>query len=65
MKMNSHELAKWMLSLPGCEVTASVDIITEELDGFGDVVVEKIFAKGLCDYFKYDDGIVLHFEEGE
>lgn len=54
--MRSHELAKFLLSQPDCEVVASVDI---DNDG-------KVFGKSICDDFRgNDDEIIVHFELSE
>ena len=61
--MNSHQLAELLLSKPSTEVYASLDVVTDDLDKYGDIVMTKVFGSGLIDVISANSITTLHFEE--
>lgn len=54
--MKSHELAKLLLTMPNEDVLRN---LKHRDTGF----LVKGYAEGICDVFKHNDNIIIHFEE--
>lgn len=61
--MRSHELGKTLLSMPDCDISASIDIDTEVNGADGEVLIAKLYAHSICEVFHSQGDVTIQFEK--